>query len=79
VLVGLLGGLLRPLLKLLDGLGGAVEGLGAVSLDGLLAVGGELGLPVALALLMLGEQVLLVALVVRVVCGKGGGQRGAVV
>lgn len=59
----LLGVLLGPLLQLLDGLVGA-----AVSLDGLLAVRGELGLPVALALLLLGEGVLLVLIVVLVLC-----------
>lgn len=37
---------------------------GAVGLDGFLAVRGELGLPVALASLLLGERVLLVRLVV---------------
>lgn len=37
---------------------------GTVGLDGLLAVGGELRLPVALARLLLGERVLLVRLVV---------------
>lgn len=41
---------------------------GAVGLDGLLAVGGELGLPVALARLLFGEGVLLVLVVVVVVC-----------
>lgn len=41
---------------------------GAVGLDGLLAVRGELGLPVALAGLLLGEGVLLVLVVVVVVC-----------
>lgn len=55
--------LLGPLLQLLNGLVGA-----AVGLDGLLAVRGELGLPVALALLLLGEGVLLVLVVVLVLC-----------
>lgn len=59
----LLGVLLGPLLQLLDGLVRA-----AVGLDGLLAVRGELGLPVALALLLLGEGVLLVLVVVLVLC-----------
>lgn len=44
---------------------------GAVGLDGLLAVGGELGLPVALAGLLLGEGVLLVLVVVVVICAPG--------
>lgn len=44
---------------------------GAVGLDGLLAVRGELWLPVALARLLLGERVLLVLLVVLDVCARG--------
>jgi hypothetical protein len=47
---------------------GDVLGAGAVGLDGLLAVRGELGFPVALAGLLLGEGVLLVLVVVVVVC-----------
>lgn len=54
-----LGVLLGPLLQL-----GDVLIWGAVGLDGLLAVRGELRLPVALACLLLGERVLLVLLVV---------------
>lgn len=45
----------------------------AVGLHGLLAVRGELWLPVALARLLLGERVLLVLLVVFDVCAKGEG------
>lgn len=41
---------------------------GAVGLDGLLAVRGELRLPVALARLLLGKRVLLVLLVILDVC-----------
>lgn len=40
----------------------------AVGFDGLLAVRGELGLPVALAGLLLGERVLLMLVVVVVLC-----------
>lgn len=55
----------RALSALLQRLGvGAL--LRAVGLDSLLAVGGELGLPVAGSLLLLGEGVLLVLLVVDV-------------
>lgn len=43
---------------------------GAVGLDGLLAVRGELWLPVALARLLLGQRVLLVLLVVFDVCAR---------
>lgn len=61
-----LGVLLGALLQL-----GDVLVRGAVGLDGLLAVRGELRLPVALARLLLGERVLLVLLVVFDVCAKG--------
>lgn len=60
----LLGVVLGALLQLVDGLLGA-----AVGLDGLLTVRGELGLPVALASLLLGEGVLLVLVEVLVLCG----------
>jgi hypothetical protein len=62
--VSLLGRLLGSLLKVLDVL--LRIGLRSVSLDGLLAVRGELRLPVAAALLLLLEGVLLVLLVVDV-------------
>lgn len=42
----------------------------AVCFYGLLAVRGELGLPVALAGLLLGERVLLVLVVVFVICSR---------
>lgn len=61
---GLLGVVLGALLQLVNGLVGA-----AVSLDSLLAVRGELGLPVALAGFLLGEGVLLVLVVVLVLWG----------
>jgi hypothetical protein len=61
-LAGLLGRPFGPLLQLLGG-GSASESVG---LDGLLAVGRELGLPVALAVLLLLERVGLVLAVVRV-------------
>jgi hypothetical protein len=57
LLAGLLGVALGTLMHGLHVLVGA-----AVRLDGLLAVGGQLWLPVALAALLLLEQVLLVAL-----------------
>ena len=59
----LLGVLLSALLQL-----GDVLVCGAVGLDGLLAVRGQFGLPVALAGLLLGEGVLLVLVVVLVIC-----------
>lgn len=65
----LLGVVLGALLQLGDVLLGV-----AVGLDGLLAVRGELGLPVALAALLLGEGVLLVLVVVVVLCGGGEGR-----
>lgn len=46
---------------------------GAVGLDGLLAVGGELGLPVGLAGLLLGEGVLLMLVVVVALWGARWG------
>jgi hypothetical protein len=61
----LLGRPLRALLQAVDLLGGAIP-RGPVRLDGFFAVGRELGLPVALAALLLGERVLLVAVVVDV-------------
>lgn len=61
---GLLGVVLGALLQLVNGLVGA-----AVGLDSLLAVRGELGLPVALAGFLLGEGVLLVLVVVLVLWG----------
>lgn len=67
----LLGVVLGALLQL-----GDVLVRGAVGLDGLLAVRGELGLPVALARLLLREGVLLVFVVVAVVYGAGGKQGG---
>lgn len=62
--MGLLGRLLGSLLEVLDVL--VRISLGSISLDGLLAVRGELGLPVAAALLLLLEGVLLVLLVVDI-------------
>jgi hypothetical protein len=61
-LVGGLGGLLGAVLQALHGLFGSLFARHAVGPDGLLAVGGQLRLPVALALLLLGEGVLLVLL-----------------
>jgi hypothetical protein len=60
--VGALGGLLGALLETLHGLLGRLLAGHAVGPDGLLAVGGQLGLPVTLALLLLAERVLLVLL-----------------
>lgn len=65
-LLGLLGHLLGSLLELLDRLAGRAVAL--VRLDGLLAVRGELALPVPGAVLLLAERVELV-LVHVVVCG----------
>lgn len=62
----LLGVLLGALLQL-----GDVLVRGAVGLDGLLAVRGELWLPVALARLLLGKRVFLVLLVVFDICARG--------
>lgn len=62
----LLGVLLGALLEL-----GDVLVRGAVGLDGLFAVRGELWLPVALARLLLEERIFLVLLVVFDVCNKG--------
>src|SRR6187551_2644636 len=62
-LAALLGGLLGALLQLLDVIleaAGALAASGAVGLDGLLAVRGQLRIPVALALLLLGQAVVLV-------------------
>lgn len=64
----LLGGGLGPLLQLLHRVGVAGLAVGPVCLDGLLAVRGQLGLPVALALLLLGQRIDLVLLVVGIVC-----------
>lgn len=61
----LLGVLLGALLQL-----GDVLVRSAVGLDGLLAVRCQLGLPVALAVLLLGQRVLLVLFVVFDVCGQ---------
>jgi hypothetical protein len=73
--VSLLGRLLGSLLEVLDVL--LRIGLRSVSLDGLLAVRGELGLPVAAALLLLLEGVLLVLFVVDVgFCGGGSVRMG---
>lgn len=58
---------LCPLLQLLDGILRADIMLAPVCLDGLLTVGGQLRLPVALAILLLCERILLVLIVVGIV------------
>lgn len=67
----LLGRLLRPLLQRGNLLRRMAIPRRAVRLDGLFAVGRELGLPVAGALFLLGEGVFLVEVVVGVCFFKG--------
>jgi hypothetical protein len=76
VLARLLGPALGLLLQPLHGRLARLLRAGAVRPDALLADRGQLGLPVALALLLLGERVLLVALVVLGVGVGWGGVSG---
>lgn len=62
--MSLLSSLLGSLLEVLDVLGRI--GVGSISLNGLFAVRSELGLPVAAALLLLVQGVLLVLLIIDV-------------